>query len=137
MYRIDDFKSKMGEQIESEVLEHILNNFFLSSHSIEKLNDRSNLLIKYKDGNVNKKLTKANIINDIRQNMVLAYYNTDGSVNIAVSEYNYYVFEYQDESASEYVQDKWRLVTYKEPSWYGINIYDKQQMAKNGYDRKY
>ena len=137
MYRIDDFKSKMGEQIESEVLEHILNNFFLSSHSIEKLNDRSNLLIKYKDGNVNKKLTKANIVNYINQNMVLAYYNTDGSVNIAVSEYNYYVFEYQDESASEYVQDKWRLVTYKEPSWYGINIYDKQQMAKNGYDRKY
>ena len=69
--------------------------------------------------------------------MVLAYYNTDGSVNIAVSEYNYYVFEYQDENASEHIVDKWRLVTYKEPSWYGINIYDKQQMAKNGYDRKY
>lgn len=133
MYNKQDFKNAHGKKISQSVLEHILSNFYLWKHSIEKLKQRSDLVVE-KNGEINKFLTKKNIVEDIRNNMILAYYNTDGSVNIAVDDYIYYVFEYQDENSQH--PDKWLLYTYKEPSWYGIDIYEKQQLAIKGVDRK-
>lgn len=136
MYKISEFKQKKGKIVESEVFNHILNNFYLWKHSVTQLEKRTNLVVRRKDGKLDNKRTKENIINNIKNNRILAYYNTDGSVNIATSRYTYYVFIYQQESDNEHIKDKWLLCTYKEPSWYNISVFDKRKLAEQGYDRK-
>lgn len=102
-----------GEELTKEEREEIANNFFISRHAIERLRERGKV--------------------DIRQlvlDPLVAYFNTDGSVNVAQDEYNYLVFSYDD------FHKNWKVVTWKEESWHGKTVFDKQRMAMNGYGRK-
>ena len=100
-----------GEELTREELQEIADNFILSNHSKEKIAERH---------------PNANI-KEIILNPIVAYYNTDKSINIALNEYEYLVI----------APDSYKVVTFKEKSWYSKTVFDKQDMAKNGYDRKY
>ena len=129
-FNLTTFKNLHGEEISNDVLTHIKNNFFISRHAQEQLQSRSNLLSTNYDGTINFSKTKR-LINDAIDKNILAYFNTDGSVNIAIGDYEYFVFCYNED------RDNWTMVTYKEPSWYGISIQQKRKMAIDGFDRKY
>ena len=100
-----------GEELTKEELREIADNYILSTHAKNMINKR------HPNADV-----RAIILNPI-----VAYYNTDKSINIALNEYEYLVV----------APDSFVVMTFKEKSWYSINIFDKQNMAKNGYDRKY
>lgn len=102
-----------GEELTESELDEIASNFYISNHAYERLSQRGNV--------------------DIRQLLkkpLVAYFNTDGSVNVAKDEYNYLVFDFDTK------HNNWCLVTWKEESWYGKTVFEKQAMAKNGYERK-
>ena len=135
---IEELKKKHGQEIDREFINSILTNFHISKHALQEMRERTsfvNLVEEldetFKDGTkkVNFTLTIRNIREAINKN-VLAYINTDGSVNIALSDYDYFVFAY-DES-----RGNWNLITFKEKSWYDKTIWEKQQMALEGFDRK-
>ena len=126
---IEQLKAKHGEELDTTMLNTIKARYRLSSHAIEQLRKRS-LYLSENNGFINFAETKANINKAIDSN-ILAYYNTDGSVNIAIDKFHYFVFAYKEAFSS------WTLVTYKETSWYGIDIYQKRQMAIDGFDRQY
>ena len=128
--RIDELKKLHGQDISVSLYKEIRGNYFLSKHAQEQLEKRSDLLVKYEDGKINFGATKRNI-NAAMDNAVLAYYNTDGSVNIALDDYNYFVFAWNPDRGS------WTMITYKEMSWYSITIWEKQKMALDGFDRQY
>lgn len=130
MTRIDEFKLKHGQEIGLELLNEIKSNYYISKHAQEQLEKRSDVVVKFNDGRIDFRNTKSNINNLLSQN-ILAYFNTDGSVNIALNEYYYFVFSWNEDRHS------WTMITYKETSWYGINIFDKRQMALDGFDRQY
>lgn len=100
-----------GENLTKEELQEIADNFILSTHAKN--------MIKKRNPNAN--------IKEIILNPIIAYYNTDKSINIALNEYEYLVV-----APNSYV-----IVTFKEKSWYSKTVFDKQDMARNGYDRKY
>ena len=130
MSRIDTFKKYHGQTISNGLLKEIENNFFMSRHAQEQLSERSDFIVKFDDGRINFGATKQNIKNAMDKN-ILAYFNTDGSVNVALDEQHYFVFAWDDE------RDSWTMITYKEPSWFSINIFEKQKMALEGFDRQY
>lgn len=100
-----------GENLTKEELKEIADNFILSAHAKEK---------------IAKRHPNANI-KEIILNPIVAYYNTDKSINIALNEYEYIVI----------APDNYKVLTFKEKSWYSKTVFDKQDMARNGYDRKY
>lgn len=102
-----------GEDLTKEELNEIANNYYISLHAKERLQER---------GNVN--------IRNLVLNPLVAYFNTDGSVNVAMDEWNYLVFAYSEK------HQNWTVVTWKEESWHGKTVFDKQEMARNGYGRK-
>lgn len=102
-----------GQEVLKEDLIHISNNYILTRHAEERINSRN------KDIDIRETI----------RNPLLAYFNTDGSINIAITPYEYLVI-----ATDEF---PYKIITYKEQSWYGIDIYEKQQMAKNGFARKY
>lgn len=124
-----------GKVLTRRELRVVLHNFSFSHHAIERLKDRNNNLVvnNYK-GTVDFLLTKENVIDEIENNLLIAYCNTDGSVNVAINEFNYYVFEPTKDS--KYFPYVWTMVTFKEPSENKINIFEKWDLAKNNIDRK-
>ena len=130
MGRIDDFKKLHGQDIGSKIYNEIKSNYIISKHAQEQLSSRSDLLVLFDDGRINFGATKRNI-NNAMDNCILAYFNTDGSVNIALTKYYYFVFAWNEERGN------WTMITYKETSWYGIDIFEKQKMALDGFDRQY
>ena len=100
-----------GENLTQEELQEIADNFILSVHAKEKIAERH---------------PNANI-KELILNPIIAYYNTDKSINIALNEYEYIVI----------APDSYVIVTFKEKSWYSKTVFDKQDMARNGYERKY
>ena len=130
MISIELLKKRHGKRVSKKVLNYIKCNLRISDHSIEKMEARSNNLVsRYKTGRVNYIRTINNICNAIDRN-ILAYYNTDGSINIAITRWKYFVFEF------DAATNKWLLVTFKEASLNGVDIYAKRQLAIDGYDRK-
>lgn len=125
MSRIDEFKKHHGEKISKELLDEIMRNYRISHHAQEQLSKRSDMFVP---GNL--AATKMRVNEKLIDN-ILAYFNTDGSVNIAINEWNYFVFCYDENRMY------WNMVTFKEQSWYGKNIFEKREMAINGFDRKY
>ena len=101
-----------GEILTREQLNEIANNYRLSKHAQERLAERG------KGVNVKKVLL----------NPLLAYFNTDGSINIAKDKFNYFVIVKKSER-------KYLVVTYKEKSKNNITIFDKWNLAKKGIDR--
>lgn len=130
MDKIEELKKLHGKDISTSLYKEIRGNYFLSRHAQEQLEKRSDLLVKFEDGKINFGATKRNI-NAAMDNAVLAYINTDGSVNIALDDYNYFVFAWNEDKGS------WTMITYKEMSWYSITIWEKQKMALEGFDRQY
>ena len=102
-----------GELVDSDELYYISNNYVLSNHAKEMIQKRN------KD---------VDVVESIR-NPILAYYNTDGTINCAINDYEYFVI------ATD--RFPFRIITFKEKSWYSINIFEKRKMAQDGFDRKY
>lgn len=126
----ENLKKYHGQKISKELFENIKSNYRISKHAQEQLEKRSDLLIKYEGGSINFGATKA-AINEAMNKNILAYINTDGSVNVALDKYHYFVFAYNEDHKN------WTMITYKEPSWYDKDIFEKQKMALDGFDRKY
>jgi hypothetical protein len=102
-----------GEELTSAELQEIYNNLFISEHARERLRERVPVNIK-----------------QLFESPLVAYFNTDGSVNVALDEYNYLVVQYCEHFKN------WKVVTWKEKSWNSKTVFDKQRMAKAGYGRK-
>ena len=88
--------------------------------------------VKLYDNDVNK--IKQNILDSMKDRygllkITLAYINTDGSVNVAITPYDYYVFDLSNDEKS------WVLVTFKEKSYNDISIFEKLKLAQKGIGR--
>lgn len=118
-----------GEELTNQEVNEILKNFYLWKHSITRLEQRTNLVSR-NNGKFDKYKTKGNIYQLIKHNKKLAYFNIDGTVNIAIDDFNYFVFKYIDE------RSKWLCYTFKEPSYNNVSIYDKRELALKGISRK-
>lgn len=103
-----------GENLTQDELNEIANNFSLTYHAKQRISERNK--------NVNLK--------QVILNPVLAYFNTDYSINIALNEYEYLVVVYK-----KYI-NKYLIITYKERSFNSITIFQKQELAKINYKRK-
>ena len=100
-----------GQKLEKWELEEIANNFSLSYHARQRLEERG------------KEIDVKNLI----LNSCLAYYNTDGTINIAKDKYFYLVVAIKT--------DGYTVVTYKEKSHNGITIFEKRALALRGVKR--
>ena len=105
---------KHGENLTKSELQEIKNNFYISKHAQKRLLERG--------------LNESEIAGII-ENPFVAYFNIDKSINIARDEFWYLVFVY-DHSAQKY-----KLVTYKEPSKKKVSVLKKQMFAKLGMKR--
>lgn len=108
-------KKNRGEVLTQSELLEIASNFIISRHAKDRLLERS-------DFDTVEKI-KEKILNPY-----VAYFNTDGSINIAVDKYNYFVVVERNDGG-------FLIVTYKEPSLNGIDILTKQSLAKKGKSR--
>lgn len=108
-------KLNRGERLTNAELQEIATNYCLTNHAKDRIKKRG---------------ISKNQIKDIILNPLIAYFNTDYSINIAKDQHHYFVIVYNKN------QNKYVIVTYKEPSSNGKTISEKQEMAKKGYDRK-
>lgn len=101
-----------GQLLRRQELNEIADNYILTKHAKEMIETRCpNLNVK-----------------DSIRHPVLAYFNTDGSVNIALNSYEYLVVSLE--------RIPYAVITFKEKSYNGVDIYRKRYLAKNGYCRK-
>ena len=101
-----------GQLVGEKKLQQIANNYIVSIHAEEQIEKR-----------------KADIdIKSIILNPLLAYYNTDGSMNIALNEYEYLVVK-------KHKDNTYIIITFKEKSHNNINIFQKRKLAQQGYAR--
>lgn len=98
-----------GELLTTEELQDIAEHFTLSKHAEERITER------YPDIDIRKAILHP----------VLAYYNTDRSINIAINGYEYIVI-----APYEY-----KVITFKEKSLNGIDIFAKRELAMQGKKR--
>ena len=134
---LSNLKNLNGQEVPQEFIARMLKGFHISKHAIEEMKKRTSLgeLVTYKENE-----TEISSIIDFRrtcynirkmiEKRILAYINTDGSVNIAITDYDYFVFAY------DYKKDRWTLITWKEKSWYDKSIWQKKRMAEVGFGRK-
>lgn len=102
-----------GEELTLSERKEILDHLYFSKHARERLEQRLPVCI-----------------DELIMNPKLAYFNTDGSVNIAADDYNYLVVAYNEKYKN------WTVVTWKEKSWHPTNtIFEKQRLAQKGADR--
>jgi hypothetical protein len=101
-----------GQLLKYNELNEIANNYILTRHAKEM---------------INKRCPNLNIRRSIK-NPILAYFNTDGSVNIAINKFEYLVI----------ALDKfpYKIITFKEKSQNGIDIFFKRYLAQIGCCRK-
>lgn len=122
-----------GKTVDLDFIKNnILNNFNITKHALEKIKNRTSKVQLY-DEDIN--ITKQNIINSLidkygKSKITLAYINTDGSINIAITPFDYYVFDLKSDNT-------WILITFKEKSWNSINIFEKLKLAQKGIDGQY
>lgn len=103
---------KHGQKVDEFTLNRIADNYVVSYHASTRINQR------------NKNLN----IKELIRNPFLAYYNTDGSINIAKDRYNYLVVVRRETD--------FLIVTYKEHSYNSNHdIFYKQQLALKGIKR--
>jgi len=123
-----------GKRLSKQEVNEILRNFSLTTHSVKQLfNRRCEVIVWDSKGRIDKDLTKENVIDDIRKNLYLAYFDNDKSVNVAIDDFHYYVFAPNlNGTKIKY----WSLITFKEPSQNGVNVFEKQKYAEINYSRK-
>lgn len=107
-------KLNRGENLIRTELQEIANNYYITPHAIKRMSERG----------LDKKAVKNIILNP-----VVAYFNTDFSINIAQDESHYLVIKYN------YYFENYQIITYKEPSLNGKTIFQKQQLAMRGISR--
>ena len=127
----DTLIKNAGKTVGIDFIEGIVNNLTFSEHSLERMKTRTTKVALYNE-DVNK--IKENILKSMRDKygllkITLAYINTDGSVNVAITPYDYYVFELSEDEKS------WILVTFKEKSYNDISIFEKLKLAQKGIGR--
>lgn len=101
-----------GQLLTAEELKEISENYVLTKHAQERIKTR---------------YPKLDIVHTIN-NPLIAYFNTDGSVNVALTKFEYLVI------ATDC--NPYKVITFKEKSHYNNDIYKKRKMAQNGYGRK-
>lgn len=106
---------KNGELLTKNELYEILNNFYVTRHARKRIYERG----------IDIKTLKRVIMNPY-----IAYYNTDGTINIAKDRYNYFVVDWEKE------RQNFKIITYKEKSKNNIDILEKFNFARLGIDRK-
>lgn len=102
-------KLNKGEELTDIELYEISNYYRLSFHAQKRYEERANGI-------------------DLRQailNCVLAYYNTNGKINIALNDYDYIVFD----------PTNYKIITIAEKSKNSITIWEKHEMALKGINR--
>lgn len=97
-------------------LNDIAYHFVLTKHAEERLAERF--------GTVDRQTIKEALLKPY-----LAYENTDGSYNIAINEWEYFVVKYNE-------HEQPIVITFKEKSHNSINIHEKLQLALAGYERR-
>lgn len=101
-----------GQLVGERKLQEIADNYIVGIHAGERI-------------------AKRNAGIDIRSiilNPLLAYYNTDGSMNIALNEWEYLVVKRDGNT--------YKIITFKEKSHNNINIFEKRKFAQLGYARR-
>ena len=101
-----------GELLTAEELKEVAENFTLTYHSAERILSRNPKLNIYKT-----------ILNPL-----IAYFNTDGSINIALNEFEYLVIATN--------RKPYKIITYKEKSENNVDVFVKREMAMQGKGRK-
>lgn len=101
-----------GELLTTEELKEIAENFELSRHAEQRIAER------FADLNIHKAIL----------NPLIAYFNTDGSINIALNSFEYLVIATN--------QKPYKVITYKEKSHNNIDVFVKREMAMQGKGRK-
>lgn len=104
-----------GENLTAGELKEIADNFSITFHGESRRKERQ--------------LGKSEIL-EILKNPLLAYWNTDDTVNVAKDKFNYLVFGWNIE------KQKWDVITYKEKSHNDKDIFEKQKLARLGKDRQ-
>lgn len=112
-----------GNPVSNGSLIFIVENFELSNPSLQRMKERGIL-----DKNDTYEVAHTKVKRLIYKPF-LAYYNTDGSVNICIDKYRYFVFEYH------FDEKNYHCVTFKEESHNGFTVLDKQRLAKEGVPR--
>lgn len=117
-----------GKEVSQEIIDEIKTYFRITNHAIDRLEQRTNTVVRFDNGSVNYNETIRNIKYKINHR-ILAYYNTDDTINIAIDRYNYFVFK-------KGYDNLWVLVTFKEKSYNDNDIFYKKRLAEIGYARK-
>jgi hypothetical protein len=99
-----------GQELTAEELREIAEHFVLTKHARQRITER------HPDVDIRRAI----------MHPVLAYFNTDGSINIALNNYEYIVVAPND----------YCIITFKEKSLNNIDIFAKREMAIKGYGRK-
>lgn len=99
-----------GQELTAEELREIAEHFVLTKHARQRIAER------YPDIDIRRAI----------MHPILAYFNTDGSVNIALNGYEYIVV----------APNSYHIITFKEKSLNDIDIFTKREMAIKGYGRK-
>ena len=100
-----------GERLNEKELERIAKYAELTYHARKRINERNNT-IDY------RKAIK---------NSFLAFYNTDGAINIAIDVFSYFVVVEENK--------RYKIVTFVIKDT-GITVYDKWEYAKRGYKKR-
>lgn len=103
-------------KLKQEIINEFAYHFIPTKHATERLQERF--------GTTDRQTIKKAILNSF-----FSYKNTDNSYNVAINEYEYFVFKFNEDNQPI-------MITFKEKSHNDITIYDKFIMALNGYDRK-
>lgn len=111
-----------GHTLTDNDIDAIVNNFTISRHAAQRMVERGLFDTVPKD-----------IHNQVRRyisNNCLAFWNEDGTANIAVDIDHYFVIQYS------YTKNSYVVLTYNTTSENGYNIFDKREMASAGLSKK-
>lgn len=103
----------MGENLTREELKEIENNLIITKHAKERIIERNSSVKE---------------VYDTIREPYIAYFNTDGSINIALNNWQCYII-----ARSKYEENKYVLLTYKDDVW--LSMKKKQELARKGYSR--
>ena len=106
--------NKGGQLVSKELLEYISKHYYVGYHASERLKERGQDITD---------------ITKVILNPTLAYYNTDGSINLGVDDYRYFVIIKEGQN--------YKIITFKETRIEPrVSIYERRELALKGIDRR-